>query len=109
MLAALVASLLHPPLSLYCAARRCQKVFTGLQHSFERHLLRCCWSPDATRVSAGSADRNVHIWDVASLQQLYVLPGHKGSVNEVQFHPSEPIVASGSSDRTIYLGELAEL
>ncbi len=44
-----------------------------------------------------------------SREVLYALPGHKGSVNEVAFHPTEPIVGSASSDRTIYLGELADL
>jgi Prp8 binding protein len=38
----------------------------------------------------------------------YALPGHKGSVNEVVFHPKEPIVGSCSNDRTIFLGELAD-
>lgn len=28
-------------------------------------------------------------------------------VSKVVFHPTEPIVASGSSDKTIYLGELS--
>jgi Prp8 binding protein len=37
---------------------------------------------------------------------LYKLPGHNGSVNDVQFHPNEPIVGSASSDRTLFLGEL---
>jgi Prp8 binding protein len=37
----------------------------------------------------------------------YALPGHKGSVNEVVFHPKEPIVGSCSNDRTLFLGELA--
>jgi Prp8 binding protein len=38
----------------------------------------------------------------------YALPGHKGGVNEVVFHPKEPIIASASNDRTIFLGELAD-
>jgi Prp8 binding protein len=91
----------------YAPAERCVKVLTGAVHNFEKVLLRCAWSPDGTKVTAGSADRNVHIWDVDSGSLLYKLPGHKGSVNEVVFHPSEPIVASCSSDKTIYLGELA--
>ena len=33
-------------------------------------------------------------------------PG-QGSVNEVAFSPKEPIVASCSTDKTIYLGEIA--
>ena len=67
--------------------RRCMKIFTGHQHTFERTLLRCAWSPDGKRVTAGSADRIVYIWDAATLQLAYALPGHKGSVNEVVFHP----------------------
>jgi Prp8 binding protein len=34
------------------------------------------------------------------------LPGHRGCVNDVQFSPNEPIIASCSNDRTIFLGEL---
>lgn len=40
-------------------------------------------------------------------QELYFLPGHKATVNEVVFSPIEPVIASGSSDKTIFLGELA--
>jgi Prp8 binding protein len=50
----------------------------------------------------------VYLWDAATGAMQYKLPGHKGSVNEVVFHPTEPIVGSCSSDKTIYLGELAE-
>lgn len=49
----------------------------------------------------------MHVWDVASTEELYYLPGHKGAVTEVDFHPKEPILASASSDTTVYLGEIA--
>jgi hypothetical protein len=52
--------------------------------------------------------RIVHIWDTLTANHAYYLPGHKGSVNDVIFHPNEPIIASCSSDKTIYLGELNE-
>ena len=39
---------------------------------------------------------------------MYKLPGHSGSVNECVFHPKEPIIGSASSDKTVYLGELAQ-
>ena len=61
----------------------------------------------APQVTSGSADRIVYIWDAQSRQLLYKLPGHSGSVNEVCFHPKEPIVGSAGSDKSIYLGELA--
>jgi len=85
---------------------RCIKIFGGSQHNFEKTLLRCCWSPDGTKISAGSADRFVTIWDTTSRKILYKLPGHRGSVNEVDFHPKDSIIGSCSSDQTIYLGEI---
>jgi len=91
----------------YAPANRCVKVFAGHVHSFEQNLLRCAWSPDGAQVSCGSADGMVNVWDAASRRLLYKLPGHKGSVNDVVFHPKEPLCASASSDKTVYLGELS--
>ena len=31
----------------------------------------------------------------------------QGSVNEVDFHPNEPVIGSAGSDKLIFLGELA--
>lgn len=92
----------------FAPENRCVRVFMGHQHGFEKNLLRCSWSPDGKLVSGGSSDRMVHIWNVSSGDIVYSLPGHDGSVNEVAFHPEEPIVASASSDKTLYLGELAQ-
>ena len=78
------------------------------------------------------------MWDAETTRILYKLPGHKGSVNGVDFHPKEPVgpslalalppwecahshfdadapcplehshtVASASTDKQIFLGELA--
>mmetsp|Transcript_1901 Transcript_1901/g.2956 ORF Transcript_1901/g.2956 Transcript_1901/m.2956 type:complete len:357 (-) Transcript_1901:580-1650(-) len=90
----------------YAPANRCVKIITGHMHSFEKLLLRCSWSKDGTKITAGSADRMVYVWDVHSCKMMYKLPGHTGSVNDVAFHPTEPIIGSASSDRTIFLGEL---
>jgi len=81
-------------------------VFEGHHHSFQQDLLRCSWSGDGTKVSCGSADCFVYIWDVPTKRILYKLPGHRASVNEVDFHPKEPVIASCSSDRIIFLGEI---
>ena len=59
-------------------------------------------------VTAGSACRNVFVWDFDSRRVLYKLPGHDGAVNETSFHPTEPIVGSAGSDGKIFLGELAD-
>jgi len=90
----------------FAPQERCIKTLTGHQHNFEKNLLRCSWSPDGTKVAAGSADRFVYIWEVAYRRILYKLPGHLGSVNEVVFHPNEPVVLSCSSDKQLYLGEI---
>ncbi|CAG5134560.1 unnamed protein product [Candidula unifasciata] len=90
----------------FAPQERCVKIMSGHQHTFEKNLLRCAWSPDGSRVAAGSGDRFVYVWDTTSRRVMYKLPGHAGSVNEVDFHPNEPIILSCSSDKKIYLGEL---
>ena len=86
--------------------RHC-KTFVGHAHNAERGVLKCSWSSDGSMVTCGSADKCVHIWDEFSAEELYLLPGHKGCVNAVTFHPRENVVASGSSDRHIFVGELS--
>lgn len=88
---------------------RLKTTFVGAKHGFERTLIRCGWSADMRFVASGSADRYVYVWDAESGELRYHLPGHTGSVNEVAFHPKEPIVGSCGSDKNIYFGELAEL
>ncbi|CAG9838011.1 unnamed protein product [Diabrotica balteata] len=90
----------------YAPVERCLKIFNGHQHNFEKNLLRCAWSPDGSKITCGSADRFVYIWDTTSRRIIYKLPGHNGSVNDVKFHPNEPIILSGSSDKQLYLGEI---
>lgn len=85
---------------------RCLKLFEGNKHNFENNLLKCSWSADGRKIGAGSADRFVYVWDTTSRNLLYRLPGHSGVVFDVKFHPKEPIIASSSSDGTIFLGEI---
>ncbi|RPB28649.1 U5 snRNP-specific protein-like factor [Terfezia boudieri ATCC MYA-4762] len=80
----------------------------GVNVGIEKNLIRASWSPQGNKVAAGSGDRTVAIWDVESKKMLYKLPGHRGSVNDVRFSPMEPIIVSGSTDRTILLGEIAK-
>jgi Prp8 binding protein len=82
--------------------------YEGVHHGAEKNLLRCSWSSNQEMISCGSADRTVRIYDSSNANMLYCLGGHKGSVNEVIFHPTEPIIASCGSDKVIYLGELME-
>ena len=38
--------------------------------------------------------RFVYVWDAVTQRLEYKLPGHLGSVNDVHFHPNEPISES---------------
>jgi Prp8 binding protein len=93
----------------FCTGKRNDKTFVGHRHHADKgQLLKCSWSADGGMVTGGSSDHRVHIWDERSAQELYDLPGHLGSVNAVTFHPVETtVVASGSSDKSIYVGELS--
>ena len=43
------------------------------------------------------------MWDTMQQRLKYKLPGHMGSVNDVHFHPHEPICKLTSSDVTLCL------
>jgi len=87
---------------------RVHRILMGAPAGFENTLLRGAWSKDdgGKRVAVGGADRTVCVWDVDSARVLYKLPGHKGTVTSVDFHPKEPIILTGSKDGTMLLGEL---
>ena len=91
----------------FAPATRCVKILVGHEHSFEKNLLRCAWAPSSRFVAAGSSDGLVNVWSTTSRAIVHRLPGHAGSVNDVCFHPSQPILASAGSDGTVFLGELA--
>jgi Prp8 binding protein len=62
-----------------------------LFYILSKNLLRSAWSPDGRYLSAGSADKYLYIWDFEDGKIAYKLPGHLGSINDVAFHPAEPI------------------
>jgi len=91
----------------YCKApTRMLRVLKGHEHSFEKNLIKVAWTPDGRRIGSGSSDTYAYCWEAKSAAILYKLPGHKGSVNDVQFHPVEPIIASVANDGQIFLGEV---
>ncbi|GAB5365418.1 hypothetical protein AAMO2058_001056200 [Amorphochlora amoebiformis] len=99
-------SLISWDVRAYVSTPRFTRKFMGHRHNMDKTLLKCAWSPDGTKITAGSADRQVYVWDATSGRIMYQLPGHQGSVNEVDFHPKEPIVVSCSNDKKIYIGEI---
>lgn len=84
-------------------------VLYGALHGIDSLMLRCAWDHTGSYVSCGSADMHVYIWEVINMKQpklAYKLPGHHGTVVEVDFSPIEPVIASCSVDKNIYLGEV---
>lgn len=70
---------------------------------------RIAFSPDGRHMMAGSTDRLLRIWDIENpLEPLEkaVLPGHEGSVTGVDFHPTERLIVSGSTDGIVLVEEL---
>lgn len=66
-------------------------VYICLNEALLQNLLKCAWSPDGHMITCGSSDRYLYVWEVSSRRILYKLPGHQGSVNATDFHPTEPI------------------
>ncbi|CCD65140.1 WD_REPEATS_REGION domain-containing protein [Caenorhabditis elegans] len=90
----------------FVPAQRLVARYQGASHNFEKNLLKCGWSPRDNYITAGSADRFVYVWNAKSRACVYKLPGHLGSVNCTALHPTQQILLSAGSDKTIFLGEL---
>jgi Prp8 binding protein len=85
---------------------RVVNTYQGHNHNFEKLMLRCGWSADGKSIACGSSDAMVNIWNVERNEHVYALPGHRGTVTDVVFHPTEPVIASCGIDGQIFLGEL---
>jgi WD40 repeat protein/serine/threonine protein kinase len=59
------------------------------------------WSPDASRIAAGSGDSTVRIWDGATGLLLRTLEGHRASVEALAWHPAGDRIVSASEDATL--------
>lgn len=73
------------------ADRRIQ-TYDGAPTGQERNLLKASWDSTGEKIAAGSGDQSVAIWEARTGKLLNKLPGHRGTVNDVRFHPrGEPI------------------
>nr|ODN86261.1 Prp8 binding protein [Cryptococcus depauperatus CBS 7841] len=87
---------------------RIYRSLTGAPAGFEQSLIKCSWSKwdGGQYIAAGGGDRTVTVWNVEDGRVGWKLPGHKGTVIGVDFHPREPIILTGSKDTNMLLGEL---
>jgi hypothetical protein len=61
------------------------------------------YSPDGALLAAGDENGAVHIWDVASEQEIATLLGHTGAVRALAFNVEGSALASASMDGTVRL------
>jgi Prp8 binding protein len=79
----------------FAPADRSLQTYDGAPTGQERNLLKASWDPKGEKIAAGSGDQSVAIWETRTGKLLNKLPGHRGAVNDVRFHPlGEPLCKS---------------
>ncbi|CAE6449370.1 unnamed protein product [Rhizoctonia solani] len=71
---------------------------------FKGYILSLQFSPNGTRIVAGTSDKDnqIVVWDVSDGRNLFgFLNGHTNYVNSVSYSPNGALIASGSVDYTI--------
>jgi WD40 repeat protein len=82
--------------------------FSGSLSGHSDSVASVAFSPDGTLLaSAGSADKTIKLWNVATGEVVRTLVGHTGSVASVAFSPDGTLLASGSGDNTVRLWDVA--
>ena len=61
------------------------------------------FSPDGNLLVSGGGYQVLHLWDVATGEYRYTLPGNNNPVWSTVFTPDSKIIASASNDKTILL------
>ncbi|CAI5461059.1 unnamed protein product [Closterium sp. Yama58-4] len=61
-----------------------------------------------THLLAGSEDRTISLWEVATWRHLSSLKGHKGPVNDIAVHPSGRLALSVARDTELRLWNLLQ-
>lgn len=68
------------------------RTYDGAPTGQERNLLKASWDFKGEKIAAGSGDQSVAVWETRTGKLLHKLPGHRGAVNDVRFHPlGEPV------------------
>jgi WD40 repeat protein len=60
------------------------------------------FSPDGKYLLSGGRDAQLKIWEVeANFSLSHVIPAHWFTINDLVFHPTKPVFATASRDKTI--------
>ncbi len=76
----------------------------------KRHerLLAIAWSPDGTRIAAGSDWGSIHLWDLETREKVAVLEGHQGVVRCLKWNPLGRQIASGGEDAVVRVWDVTD-
>ncbi|ODV98160.1 hypothetical protein PACTADRAFT_47964 [Pachysolen tannophilus NRRL Y-2460] len=81
-------------------------IYDGSISGNENLLIGCKISPNGLNLIAGGADKTLTVWELQSKKLISKLSGHNGSVIDVDYHPTVPVVLSTSTDGTCIVREL---
>jgi WD40 repeat protein len=59
------------------------------------------WSPDGTRIAAGSDDQTVHLFKATDGTRIYIYQGQAGHIDALTWSPTSSLIASGSNNGTV--------
>lgn len=93
----------------FCAGPRALGRHEGSVRDAQCDAVRVAWACDGASVAAGSSEPVVCVWRVADkgAAPAHRLPGHRGAVVGVAFHPTErAVVASAGTGGRVLLGEV---
>ena len=79
------------------------------QSQAEHDVRSIACSPDGRLLACGGSDGVVAIVDVESGRDIRTLRAHQGTVNAVEWHPSEPRIATAGADGRVKLWSLEDL
>lgn len=65
------------------------------------HFWSIDFAPERNKVTGGSYDKKIRVWDVTSTKVDVVLEGHEKSVLPVAFSMGEKYIVTGSRDQTV--------
>ena len=86
----------------FAPADRSLRTYDGAPAGLEKNLIRASWDSKGEKLCAGSGDRTAVVWEVKTGKLLYKLPGHRGTVNDVRFSPTEEPISKSRSALSLY-------
>jgi WD40 repeat protein len=82
------------------------QVLRDVRTAFKADVLAV--APDGRTFAEGGENKRVRIRDTETLEVLREFRAHDGAITALAFHPTQPVLASGSADLTVRLWSLTD-